>query len=273
MMLVRKSAERMRDVVVGQQTLHTFGPSAQKPFDRFGSLEVFKEGRFVQRVPAIELRNSAEIVTYVHSGDLAFEDSRGLTGVLHQGDFQRITAGTGLRYSEMNISSEHEAHVFQFWLRPNRLDLEPGLEKRRFTVAERRGHLRLVASPGGIDGSLSLHQDAFLYSAILSQGQHIVHPLGAGREAWLHIVEGAVTVNSLVLETGDGVGLSGEDAVAMLVAGPTEILLWDLGDVDSKITANGKAEVPTNGQSKPIKNGVLVAEPRAILSSGRDVSC
>ena len=188
MMLVRKSAERVRDVVVGQQTLLTFGPSAEKPFDHFGSLEVFKEGRFVQRATTNEPLSNAEIITYVHSGNLAFEDSIGLTGVLHQGDFQRITAGTGLRYSEMNISSEHQAHVFQFWLRPNRLGLEPGHEKRRFTVAERRGHLRLVASPGGIDDSLSLHQDAFLYSAILSKGESIVHPLGVGREAWLHIV-------------------------------------------------------------------------------------
>lgn len=255
-MLVRKSAERVRDSVVGQDARLTFGPKAQEPFDRFGSLEVLREGKFVHRTAVSEPRHNAEIITYVYGGNLAFEDSSGLTGVLRQGDFQRMTAGSGLRYSEMNISTEHQAHVFQFWLRPDRWELQPGHEKRRFTVAERRGGLRLVASPRGIDGSLSIHQDAFLYSAILATGQHVVHPIGVGRGVWLHIVEGSVTVGSVVLETGDGAGISDEGSVAMLFTKPTEILLLDLGKFTSKHPeSNGKTATPTKKIPKDGENG------------------
>ncbi len=222
----------------------TFAPSAEQPFDRFGNLEVLREGRFARRAAVSEARVNMEIITYVHSGALAFENSLGMTGALLQGDFQRTTAGSGLRYSELNPSSEHEAHVFQFRLRPDRLGLQPGHERRRFTVADRRGRLRLVASPGGVDGSLTIHQDAFLYSAILAPGQHVVHSIGKGRGAWLHVVSGSLRVGSEVLETGDGAGLTGEDAASMRVTEPTEVLLLDLGNFESRArTGNGKPVV------------------------------
>lgn len=205
-----------------------------------------------------------EIITYVYSGTLAFEDSRGLTGVLRQGDFQRLTAGSGLRYSEMNISSEHEAHVFQFWLRPNLGGLQPGHEKRNFTAAERRGHFQVVASPGGRDGSLNLHQDAFLYSAILAAGQRIVHPIREGRGAWIHVIEGAVSVGSVVLETGDGAGVNDEESVAMLVTQPTEILLLDVGNFESSAaTKNGASEILTSEFPKKGSNGFSAAQAGA----------
>jgi redox-sensitive bicupin YhaK (pirin superfamily) len=273
MMLVRKSAARVRDVVGGQDTLLTFGPTAGKPFDRFGSLEVFREGRFVKRAAVSEPRNNAEIITYVYSGNLAFEDSRGLTGVLRQGEFQRMTAGSGLRYSEMNISTEHEACIFQFWLRPDRQGLHPGHEKRRFTVAERRGHLRLVASPGGLDGSLSIHQDAFLYSAILATGQHVVHPIGAGRGAWIHVVQGSLTVGEVVLERGDGAGVSEEDSARMLITEATEILLLDLGDLAAKRNnENGTTTNPPAAFSRPGGKGVSVLQAGA-AGDGPPVAC
>lgn len=261
MMLVRKSADRVRDALIGQDTWLTFGPAAGKPFHRFGNLELFREGRYVQREAVTEPRNDVEIITYVYSGNLAFEDSRGLTGVLHQGEFQRMTVGYGLRYSEMNISSQHEAHVFQFWLRPDRLGLHPGHEKLRFTVPDRRGRLRVVASPGGVEGSLSIHQDAFLYSAILATGQHIVHPIGAGRGAWIHVVDGSVTVGDVVLDTGDGAGVSKENSARILVTEPSEILLLDLGNFETKTKAkleNGKAAAPSAALLNLGDNGTAV---------------
>jgi redox-sensitive bicupin YhaK (pirin superfamily) len=167
----------------------------------------------------------------------------GLTGVLRQGDFQRTTAGTGLRYSEVNASSESEAHVFQLWLRPDRLGLAPGHERKKFTFAERRGVLKLVASPTGLDGSLSIHQDAYLYSAILAKGQHVVHTIGKGRGAWVHIVQGSLSVGDVDLETGDGVGLREETRASMFVSAPTEILLLDLGDFEAnRMTESGRGE-------------------------------
>lgn len=256
MMIVRKSAERMRDVADGQDSLLTFGPSAGKLFDRFGSLEILRESRFVQRAAIAEARNNVEVITYVHSGNLAFEDSRGLTGILRSGDFQRRTAGSGLSYSEINISSKHAARVFQFWLRPDRLGRHPGHEKRSFTTAERRGCLRLVASPGGVKGSLNVHQDAFLYSGILTTGQRIVHPIGAGRGAWIHVVDGSVTVGDVVLERGDGAGVNQERSAGMLVREPSEILLLDLGNFESQTkAANGQTKKPSSIFPKQNSNG------------------
>jgi redox-sensitive bicupin YhaK (pirin superfamily) len=156
----------------------------------------------------------------------------------------------------MNVSSEHEAHVFQIWLRPSQLGLDPGHEKRRFGDAERRGHLRVVASPSGLEGSLMIHQDAYLYSGILSVGQRVVHPIDQGRGAWLHVVEGSVTVDSVVLETGDGVGLHHEEAATIDVTEPTEVLLLDLGNFDSaRVGENGGSPVRVGETSQGSDNG------------------
>lgn len=236
MMLVRRSSERVRDIVVGQDAWLTFGPTVPAPFDAFGNLDVLREGRFARSASVSQIRDHAEIITYVYSGSLAFEDSRGLTGVLRQGEFQRMTAGPGLRYSEVNISPENEAHVFQFWLHPQQSAVHSGHSKRRFTVADRRGRLRQVASPGGLEGSLNIHQDASLYSAILSAGQYVIHPIGVGRGAWLHIVDGAARLGEVLLETGDGAGVSDEESVAIAVTEPTELLLLDMGNFGSKLT-------------------------------------
>lgn len=264
MILVRKSGERVRDAIVGQDTWHTFGPSAGQSFARFGNLELLKEGRFERRASVSEPRTNVEIITYVHAGALNFEDSMGLTGVLRQGDFQRTTAGTGLRYSEVNASSQNEAHVFQLWLRPDRLGLAPGHERKKFTFAERRGVLRLVASPAGVDGSLSIHQDAFLYSAILAKGQHLVHTIGKGRGAWIHIVQGALSVGDAHLETGDGVGLREEECASMFVTAPSEILLLDLGNFESnQMTETGRKEVKPGKPTNHGNNGAPLPKFRA----------
>src|SRR4029453_16065813 len=158
-----------------------------------------------------------------------YDDSSGRSGVIQAGEFQRTTAGRGSHHSETNASRTDSAQVFQICLRSAQGGLEPGLERKRFSAAERRGGLCVVASPDARRGSLRIHQDALMYSAMLDPGQHVVHELSQGRSAWLHLVEGAMTLGDIVLTTGDGAGVTAERAVSLTAREETEILLLDLG--------------------------------------------
>jgi hypothetical protein len=153
----------------------------------------------------------------------------GRSGVIQAGEFRHLTAGRGYRHSEMNASRADWAHVFELWLRPSEAGLAPGQEQKRFCAAERRGGLCVVASPDARKGSLHLHQDALVYSAMLKRGDHVVHELAPGRSAWLHMVQGEAALGDIVLTTGDGVGVTAERAVSLTARKETEILLLDLG--------------------------------------------
>jgi len=199
--------------------------------DGFGTLQTLNEDRLPPGagVPR-HSRHDAEIVTYVREGALAYDDSMGRSGVIHAGEFQRMTVGRGIRHGETNASRTDWAHVFRIWLRPSQAELAPSHEEKRFSAAERRGGLCVVASSDGRRGSLRIHQDALMYSAMLDSGQHVVHELWDGRSAWLHLVHGEVTLSDIVLTTGDGVGVTAERAVSFTAREETEILLLDLGD-------------------------------------------
>lgn len=197
----------------------------------FGALETLEEDRLPPgvSVPSRPQRN-VEVITYVREGALAHEDTSGRRGIVNAGEFQRRTVGRGVRHSEANASEVDDAHVFRLLISPSRADLEPGQEQKRFSVADRRGGLCVVASPDASRGSLRLHQDAFLYSALLESGQHVVHELSPGRSVWLHLVHGEVTLDDVVLTTGDGAGVSAQPAVSFTARGGSEILLLDLGE-------------------------------------------
>jgi quercetin 2,3-dioxygenase len=206
----------------------------------FGALEMLNEGRLppgsgVPRHP----QHDSEIVTYVREGALAYDDSMGRSGVIHAGEFQRMTAKRGVRHSDTNASRTDAAHVFQIWLRPLETGLEPSHEQKRFSVAERRGGLCVVASPDGRAGSLRLHRDVLICSAMLNPGQHVIHELSAGRSAWLHLVQGEATLGDVVLTSGDGAGVRGERAVSLPAREENEILLLDLGEPFPGATKNG----------------------------------
>jgi quercetin 2,3-dioxygenase len=196
----------------------------------FGSLEVLSEGRLspggaVPRRP----HRDAEVITYVREGALTYEDSSGRTGIIDAGEFQRMTTGSGVYHVKTNASRSDEAHVFQIWLCPVEVGRETRHEQRRFSAAQRRGGLCVVVSPDSRAGSLGIHQDARIYSALLDPGQHVVHELVEGRSAWLHVVSGEVALGDVVLTTGDGAGVRGERALSMTARRHTEILLLDLG--------------------------------------------
>ena len=169
-----------------------------------------------------------EIVTYVLEGGLAHRDSMGHGSTIHPGDVQRMSAGTGVTHSEFNASRTEPVHFLQIWILPDRTGLAPSYEQRRFPEEERRGRLRLVASPDGADGSVTVHQDARLLAALLAPGQAVGHALAPGRHAWVQVARGAVEVSGQRLSAGDGAALSGETEVALRGIADSEVLLFDL---------------------------------------------
>jgi len=242
MITLRRTKDRHHDRSRKQDAWLTFNPQnrADPLADGFGTLETLNEGRVppgagVRRHPG----HDAEIVTYVREGALAYADSMGRSGVIQAGEFQRMTQGRGLRHTETNASRTDWAHVFQIWLRSSEAGLEPGPEQKRFSAAERRGGLCIVASPDRRKGSLRIHQDALMYSTMLDPGQHVVHELSPGRSAWLHLVQGEVTLGDVVLTTGDGAGVTAERAVSLTAREETEILLLDLGEPLAMCSRNG----------------------------------
>jgi hypothetical protein len=173
-------------------------------------------------------RVDAEIVTYVREGALRYEDTAGRSGVLHAGEFSRMTVRGELRHWETNASRTHEAHVFQVWLGPTAAGRDSGHEQRRFSLAQRRGCLCVVASRDAREGSLRLYEDALVYSAVLDPGRHVVHALSQGRSAWLQMVRGQVCLGDGVLSAGRGIGIQAERAVSFTALEETEILLVDV---------------------------------------------
>jgi redox-sensitive bicupin YhaK (pirin superfamily) len=233
MITLRRAKERHYDQHRKQEVWLTFYPRdrADPRADRFGPLESFSERRLPPGAIASSTpHHDAEIVTYVREGAVAYEDVPGRSGVIQAGEFQGTTAGRGIRRSEKNASRSNWAQVFQLLLAPSEPGLEPGYEQKRFSTAQRRGGLCVVASADERRGSLRIRQDALTYSALLEPGQHVVHELSPGRIAWLHLVKGEVKLGDIVLTTGDGAGVTAERAVSLTAQSEPEILLLDLGE-------------------------------------------
>jgi redox-sensitive bicupin YhaK (pirin superfamily) len=170
-----------------------------------------------------------EIISYVIDGALERKDSIGTGSVIRPGDLQRMSAGTGIRHSEYNPSTEHPAHFLQIWIVPDETGIEPGYEQKAFAPADRQGVLKLVAARDGRDGALTLHQDVDLYSSLLKDGDDVSLALRDGRRAWVQVARGSVQVNGEALEAGDGVALSNETALRVTATSDTEVLVFDMG--------------------------------------------
>ena len=173
--------------------------------------------------------HETEIVTYVYKGALSREDTVGGSGVIHTGEFQRTSTGRRIRYKETSVSGTDSVHLFRMSLRPAQAGLDCSHEQRRFTEAQRHNLLCAVASPDKRKGSLLIHQDVFVYSAILDPGHHLVYEVALGRTVWLHMVCGEAVLKDNVLTQGDGVGAMNERSVSLTVQENTEVLLVDLG--------------------------------------------
>lgn len=169
-----------------------------------------------------------EIISYVLEGALAHKDSLGTGSVLRPGEFQSMTAGTGIRHSEFNPSETELVHFYQIWIFPDRRRLPPSYDQRSFPEAERHGRLWLVASQDGRDGSLTIHQDVKVFLASLDEGRQVTHEIEPGRYAWLQVLRGAVQLNNLALAAGDGAAVSDETSLTFMASKPSEVMLFDL---------------------------------------------
>jgi quercetin 2,3-dioxygenase len=172
--------------------------------------------------------DNMEIVTYVLEGALEHRDSMGNGEVLRPGEFQRMSAGTGITHSEFNPSPSESVHLYQIWLFPRQDGIEPSYEQKRFEEVERHNRLRLVASPDAADGSLLIHQDARIYLSSLDAGNQMTHELDAGRHAWLQVLRGQVALNGQALQTSDGAAVSDETVLQIEASDDAEVMLFDL---------------------------------------------
>ncbi len=170
-----------------------------------------------------------EIISYVLEGALAHKDSTGTSDTIRPGDVQRMSAGTGVMHSEFNASKADPVHFLQVWLIPDTRGIPPSYEQKRFEDADKRGTLRLVASPDARDGSLKIHTDAQVYAGLFDKGERAELPLASGRHAWIHVARGKVTVNGQELGAGDGVAITGETSVVIEGVDDGEVLAFDLG--------------------------------------------
>lgn len=168
-----------------------------------------------------------EIITYILSGALEHRDSMGNGRVIRAGDVQYMAAGTGVRHSEFNPSGDEPVRLLQIWIQPDRAGVAPRYAEKSFAHVP-QGAAHLVTSPTGRAGSLALHQDAELWLAKLDAGQRVAHRLAAGRHAWVHVAEGAVTLNGRALTGGDGAAVSDEAGLELTATKPAQVLLFDL---------------------------------------------
>ena len=231
MLSIRRSEERGGGDFGWLSTRHSFS------FDRyydpkfmgFRALRVINED-WVQPGEGFPTHphRDMEIITYVLEGALEHKDSLGTGSVIQPGDGQRMSAGTGIRHSEFNHSKTDPVHLLQIWIMPDHSGHKPSYEQKAFPVTEKTGKLRLIASPEGQDGSVTIHQDASLYAALLNPGQEVTHELGASRYGWLQVAKGSVEVNGKTLMQGDGAAITDEREVKIKGLQDSEILLFDL---------------------------------------------
>jgi redox-sensitive bicupin YhaK (pirin superfamily) len=169
-----------------------------------------------------------EIVTYVLSGALAHKDSMGNVKGIPPADVQRMSAGTGVQHSEFNHAPDETTHLLQIWIEPNVTGIQPSYEQKTFSDAEKLGKLRLVASPDGAAGSVTIHADARLYAALLDGAQTAELALNSNRKSYVHLVRGQLSVNGVALATGDAALLEGESLVHLAEGKDAEVLVFDL---------------------------------------------
>jgi redox-sensitive bicupin YhaK (pirin superfamily) len=169
-----------------------------------------------------------EIVTYVLEGALEHRDSMGNGSVIRPGDVQYMSAGTGVTHSEFNASETEPVHLYQIWMFPEKQGLKPTYDQKTFSAEEKRGKLRLVASPDGREGSVKICQDNELYATLLGAGDSVRHELKPNRYAYVQVIRGSVQLNGQALSEGDGAALSGEKSVELIGIQAAEVLLFDL---------------------------------------------
>ena len=195
----------------------------------WGNLRVINEDRIAPGAGfGTHSHRDMEIISYVMSGALAHEDSMGNGTTIPPGDVQRMSAGRGVTHSEFNHAPDTTTHFFQIWIEPDQPGIDPGYEQKTFADSDKRGTLRLVASPDGAQGSLTIHADAALYVGLFDGEESARLPLNPSRKAYVHLMRGQLTVNGQPLQAGDAALLADESGLTLADGQAAEVLVFDL---------------------------------------------
>jgi redox-sensitive bicupin YhaK (pirin superfamily) len=195
----------------------------------FGPLRVINEDRINPGTGfGTHGHRDMEIISYVLEGALAHKDSMGTGSTIVPGDVQRMSAGTGVMHSEFNHAKDEVTHFLQIWIEPNVRGIQPSYEQKHFDADSKRGKLRLVASPDGRDGSVRIHQDAYVYAALLDGADRVAHTLAGGRRVYVHVARGKVTAIGQPLEAGDALQATNMKEIVLEKGEGAEVLLFDL---------------------------------------------
>ena len=195
----------------------------------FRALRVINEDRVAPgRGFGTHPHRDMEILSYVIEGALEHKDSMGTGSVIRPGDVQRMSAGTGVRHSEFNGSKDQPVHFLQIWIEPQYRGIEPGYEEKRFTTEDKRGRLRLIASPDRAQGSVLIHQDARLYAGLFTGEERAQLTLAPQRQAYVHVARGSLTANGMKLATGDALKVTTRDSLVLEQGEDAEVLVFDL---------------------------------------------
>src|SRR2546426_1820538 len=230
MMKIRKANERGHAEHGWLDTYHTF--SFADYYDPqwvgFRSLRVINDDLVMPGMGfGTHPHRDMEIITYILGGALAHKDSMGNGRVIRAGEVQYMAAGTGVQHSEFNPSKDEAVHLLQIWIQPDAKGVKPGYAEKSLKNAA-RGTLHLITSKTGRDGSIAIHQDADLWLAKLDAGNRVTHKLTPGRNAWVHVAEGEVSLNGKQLSGGDAAAISEESALELSANKPSQVLLFDL---------------------------------------------
>jgi len=234
MISLRKSEDRGHVNHGWLDSFHTFSFSDyyDPRFMGFRHLRVINEDRVAPGEGFdTHPHNDMEIITYVLDGKIEHKDSMGTGSVILPGDVQRMTAGTGVTHSEFNGSKTDPLHLLQIWIFPDKKGLKPSYEQKSFSADEKRGKFRIVASPDGREGSVTIHQDASLSAVLLAKGESVSYQNPSKRHAWVQVARGSVRINEMELSAGDALAISGEELIKVAgldQVGQAEILLFDL---------------------------------------------
>ena len=230
-MIIRKSQERGYADHGWLKSYHSFSFAGyHDPAQmNWGNLRVINEDRIAPgKGFGSHSHRDMDIISYVLSGSLAHKDNIGNGTAIPPGDVQRMSAGSGVVHSEFNHEQNGATHFLQIWIEPNQLGIPPGYEQKTFTDAEKRGTLRLITSPDGANGSVSIHADARLYAGLFNGAESFTLSLNPTRKAYVHLVRGALLVNGQKLFTGDAAKLSGETQLTLSKGEDAEVLVFDL---------------------------------------------
>ncbi len=198
-------------------------------FVEFGPLRVINEDRVAPGAGfGTHAHRDMEIVSYVLAGELAHKDSLGNGSSIRPGDVQRMSAGTGVTHSEFNPSRTEAVHFLQIWIQPSEKNLPPSYEEKRFSAGEKRGRLRLIASPDRTDGSVLIHQDARLYAGLIDAAESAQLSVGSARRIYAHVARGSIRANDIALEAGDALRVTETGELRLSEGRDAEVLVFDL---------------------------------------------